>query len=67
MCRLCNDAIERAIHILTQCEPLWRDRITAFGAPFLGSDPPDWSVQRFCSFLALKRVASLENELEALP
>ena len=63
-CRLCGMDRERAIHILTQCEPLWSHRITAFGQPFLDFDPPDWSVQKMCSFLSLDIVSRLEELLE---
>ena len=64
MCRLCNDARERAVHVFTQGEPFWKDRITAFRNPSLWATPQTGVFKGFCSFLSLERVASLENELE---
>ena len=59
LCTFCQEAEETSIHVVAQCEPLWRHRQDAFGSAFLSS-PLLWNVSQTISFL---REASIDGLL----
>ena len=62
LCRLCNNCEESPIHILTDCEPLWRQRQEIFGSTFLDPNRPIWEVKQLIQFLKLEKVKTLFEE-----
>jgi ribonuclease HI len=60
LCRLCNQAAERASHIIQDCEPIWRLRMDHFGSPFLPSIPY-WSINQLHGFLSEPSIMMLER------
>jgi ribonuclease HI len=60
-CRLCHKNKEDAVHIITDCEALWRIRWDSFYQPFLNT-PVEWKVSQMIKFLQHHKVQDLENE-----
>ena len=59
LCRLCENGEESPIHILTDCEPLWRQRQEIFGRSFLDPNRPIWEVKQLIEFLKIDKVKRL--------
>ena len=62
-CRLCSNDTETPIHLLADCEPLWRDRQEIFGQTFLDHNRPIWEVEQLVKFLKLETIRNLFNSV----
>ena len=63
-CRLCENGEESPIHLLADCEPLWRQRQEIFGSAFLDPNRPIWEVKQLVKFLEIDKVKRLFQNID---